>query len=143
MRELPARLNGWHGTPPATRSTESMPQAVRRLRNSAGSERSPHHESPGRLASCVRTAHSSESAPTSTSNPARSSPSERPPAPQNRSIAVGRAARREELADRGEVGGLRAVRVPRRPRREPAMMRDLRASPRIGSPRVRSRITGS
>ena len=46
--------------------------------------------SPETLASWVRMAQASESAPTSTSKPARSRPSDSPPAPQKRSIAVGR-----------------------------------------------------
>ena len=92
--ERPARENGWHGTPPATRSTDVTPHAVRCERRSLGSVRSPSCPSPRRFATCVRTQSASESAPTSTEKPASCSPRLRPPAPAKRSTAVGRGADR-------------------------------------------------
>ena len=48
--DRPARENGWQGTPPATRSTLSIPQAPRCSRRSPGSVRSPRYPSPLRFA---------------------------------------------------------------------------------------------
>ena len=88
--DMPAVEKGWHGGPPARRSTSSIPQSSSWRMKALGSERSPVHVRPSMFAACVSVATGSESAAATTENPLSSSPKLNPPAPQNRSIAQGR-----------------------------------------------------
>ena len=137
MRELPARLNGWHGTPPATRSTDSIPHDERVVMNSEGIRKvaapreprdvrlvrtdrplvgvgSDEHVEPGPLEAERETPRAAEHV------------NRRGPPPSG-----------QESAHRLEVGGLRTVAVSRRPRRQPAMVGDARSAMRVRPPGVR------
>ena len=102
--DLPARENGWHGGPAAIRSTSRpLNNPAISLRDSSIA-RSRRRARPDKLWAWLSTAHSSKSTDRATRYPAASNPWLRPPAPQNKSIAIGRVESRTHSCHSSSTG---------------------------------------